>query len=135
MEDVLPLKGIKIIWVEDDKFLGRMVSERMVKTGASPEVVSDGAKAFDAVKNTMPHIVVLDLLVPNVDGFEILRRMKADPTTSSIPVVILSNLGQKEEIDRSKELGADDFLVKATVGLDEIVPRIQLVLSAKKAKK
>lgn len=118
------LNGVKIVWIEDDKFLANMVGKRMIETGAELVQVVDGAQAFDMVSNTLPHLVVLDLLMPNVDGFEILKQLKKSPVTKNIPVIVLSNLGQKSEIDRATELGATKFIVKANVGLDQIVPEI-----------
>jgi PleD family two-component response regulator len=123
------LAGAKIVWVEDDKFLANMVGKRMVETGAELTQVVDGSKAFDVVKEVQPRVVVLDLLMPNVDGFEILRQIKADASTKAIPVIVLSNLGQKSEVDRATELGAAKFIVKATVGLDQIVPEIVKALN------
>jgi two-component system phosphate regulon response regulator PhoB/two-component system alkaline phosphatase synthesis response regulator PhoP len=125
------LAGIKIVWVEDDKFLAGMVGKRMVETGAELTQVVDGAKAFDTVKLVLPQLVVLDLLMPNVDGFEILRQIKADKETKGIPVIVLSNLGQKSEVVRATELGAVKFIVKANVGFDEIVPEIVKALKVK----
>ena len=122
------LSGVTVVWVEDDKFLSNMVGKRMTETGATLVQVTDGAKAFDSVKQSKPHIVVLDLLMPNVDGFEILKQMRSDVETKDVPVIVLSNLSQKEEIDRAKELGVVKFIVKATIGLDEIVPEIIKVL-------
>lgn len=126
-----PLAGTKIVWVEDDKFLANMVGKRMTETGAELTQVVDGSKAFDVVKAVQPEVVVLDLLMPNVDGFEILRQIKADKETKAIPVIVLSNLGQKSEVERATTLGATKFIVKATVGLDQIVPEI--VKALKKA--
>ncbi len=126
--DTQSLKGIKVVWVEDDRFLAGMVGKRMIETGALLTQVVDGAKAFDTVKLVQPHVVVLDLLMPNVDGFEILRQIKAHEATKAVPVIVLSNLGQKSEIDRATELGAAKFIVKATVGFDQIVPEIAKVL-------
>lgn len=126
--DTKSLAGIKIVWVEDDKFLANMVGKRMTETGAELTQVVDGSKAFDVVKATQPEVVVLDLLMPNVDGFEILRQIKADASTKAIPVIVLSNLGQKSEVERATALGATKFIVKATVGLDQIVPEIAKVL-------
>jgi two-component system phosphate regulon response regulator PhoB/two-component system alkaline phosphatase synthesis response regulator PhoP len=125
------LAGIKIVWVEDDKFLAGMVGKRMVETGAELTQVVDGAKAFDTVKLVLPQLVVLDLLMPNVDGFEILRQIKADKETKAIPVIVLSNLGQKSEVVKATELGAVKFIVKANVGFDEIVPEIAKALKVK----
>lgn len=128
--DTKSLAGTKIVWVEDDKFLANMVGKRMVETGAELTQVVDGSKAFDTVKAVQPRVVVLDLLMPNVDGFEILRQIKADTSTKAIPVIVLSNLGQKSEVNRATELGASKFIVKATVGLDQIVPEIVKALKS-----
>jgi len=119
------LAGKKIVWVEDDKFLVSLIEKRMPETGAKLVIEGDGAKAFDTVKGEMPDIVVLDILMKNLDGFEILKRLKADATTRPIPVLVLSNLGQKEEIEKAKDLGAVKFVVKASIGLDGIIPEIE----------
>lgn len=126
------LSGAKIVWIEDDQFLSGMIAQRMGPTGANLINVTDGAKAFDVVKEEKPDIVLLDLLMPNVDGFEILRRIRTDEATKAIPVIVLSNLGQKEEIQRCEQLGIEEFVVKATIGLNEILPRIRSVLEKSK---
>lgn len=126
------LNGIKIVWVEDDKFLVSLIQKRMEGTSAQLIQVTDGAVAYEKVKEVKPNVVVLDLLMPNVDGFEILRKIKGDPETKAIPVLVLSNLGQKEEIEKAHDLGATKFVVKATIGLDGIIPEIEnLAQSAK----
>jgi CheY-like chemotaxis protein len=102
-----------------------MISKRVEETGATLIQVTDGARAFEVVKKEMPNIVLLDLLMPNVDGFDILKSVKGNFDTKDIPVIVLSNLGQEEEIERAKELGAAKFLVKAKLGLDEIIPEIE----------
>lgn len=122
------LKGAKIVWVEDDKFLVSLIEKRMKDTGAALIQVTDGAKAVDTVKAEKPNAVILDLLMPNVDGLEILKRLKENTETKHVPVLVLSNLGQDKEIQRAKELGAAKFIVKASVGLDEIVPEIEKIV-------
>lgn len=128
------LKGAKVLWVEDDKFLRNMIDQRLVPTGADLVSVTDGAKALETIKSYIPDIIMLDLLMPNVDGFEILKLVKSDTAIKHIPVLVLSNLGQKEEIERCKKLGAEDFIIKATIGLDDIIPRIRAVLEKTKPK-
>ncbi|MDE1874459.1 MAG: response regulator [Patescibacteria group bacterium] len=123
------LQGKKVVWVEDDKYLVSLISERMAETGAKLVVVSDSLKAHDTVKTEMPDIVVLDLLMKYLDGFEVLKQLKADPSTKAIPVFVLSNLGQEQEIERAKELGAAKFVVKASIGLDGIIPEIGKVIA------
>lgn len=125
------MNGLKIVWVEDDKFLVSLIQKRMEGTNAQLIQVTDGAFAYDKVKEIRPDIVVLDLLMPNVDGFEILKRIKADPEVKAIPVLVLSNLGQKEEIEKAHDLGATKFVVKATIGLDGIIPEIEQMAKAK----
>jgi len=122
------LKGIKIVWIEDDRFLSDMIARRVADTGALLVPVTDGAKAFEAVKTNKPDVIMLDLMIPNVSGFEILRLVKADPEIKMIPVIVLSNLSQQAEIDKVKALGAEKFMVKAVVGLDEILPEIAKVV-------
>ena len=126
------LKGAKVLWVEDDKFLRNMIDQRLAPTGADLVSVTDGAKALETIKSYIPDIIMLDLLMPNVDGFEILKLMKSDDSVKHIPVLVLSNLGQKEEVERCKKLGAEDFIIKATIGLDDIIPRIRAVLAKTK---
>ncbi len=119
------LKGIKIVWVEDDKFLISLIQKRVLATGAELIQVTDGSRAYETIKQAHPHIVVLDLLMPNIDGFEILTKLKADASLKKIPVLVLSNLGQKQEIEKARELGAAKFVVKASIGLDGIIPEIE----------
>lgn len=126
------LKGAKVLWVEDDKFLRNMIDQRLAPTGADLVSVTDGAKALETIKSYIPDIIMLDLLMPNVDGFEILKLVKSDASLKHIPVLVLSNLGQKEEVERCKKLGAEDFIIKATIGLDDIIPRIRAVLAKTK---
>jgi PleD family two-component response regulator len=126
------LDGIKIVWVEDDMFLVGLIQKRMEGTNAQLVQVTDGGKAFQTIKESMPHIVILDLLMPNVDGFEILRQLKSDEATKTIPVLVLSNLGQSSEIDKAKDLGALKFVVKASIGLDSIIPEIEKIVKERK---
>jgi len=125
------LDGVNIVWVEDDMFLVGLIQKRMEGTNARLVQVTDGAKAFETVKDVKPDIVILDLLMPNIDGFEILRQLKENDATKMIPVLVLSNLGQKQEIDKAKDLGALKFVVKASIGLDSIIPEIEKIVKGK----
>jgi CheY-like chemotaxis protein len=119
----------KILVVEDDKFLRELFVKKMFNEGFDVESAIDADQAFDVLKNRKPEIILLDLILPGVDGFEILTKIKSDPNTKNIPVMVISNLGQKEDIDRAMELGAVDFLIKANYTLDEIITRVLSVLS------
>lgn len=116
---------MKIVLVEDEEILSRVLKEKLTDAGGKVTLVSDGAKAVAAIKKTMPGIVLLDLMLPNKNGFDILKEAKADPEISNIPVIVLSNLGQDDEIKRALSLGAEDYLVKAQHPIDEVVEKVK----------
>lgn len=118
----------KILWVEDDVFLSGLIGQRFGGLGAILFGANNGQQAIEIAKMEKPDIILLDILLPGIGGFEILKSLKDDPETKNIPVIILSNLSQKSDVDKGKELGAVSFLVKATVNLDEIVNEVKRVL-------
>lgn len=112
----------KILVVEDDKLLGKAVSQTLENAGYETFWARSGQEAFQALEAQEINFVYLDLMLPgDMDGYEILRRMKMNEVWKPIPVVILSNLGQMNEIDRAMELGANDYLVKANIDLDRLI--------------
>jgi len=119
----------KILIIEDDKFLRELISKKLVNEGFAIVSAVDGAEALKKVKEEKLDLILLDLILPGVDGFEVLARIKSDPSVSSIPVVILSNLGQEEEIEKGLKLGAVSYLVKAYFTPAEIIEKIKEVLS------
>lgn len=121
-------QNIKILVVEDDKFLRELLSHKLEAAGFSVLLAIDGQEALKIVKEEMPQIVLLDLVLPGIDGFEILKQIKENDQTSKIPVIVLSNLGQKEEIEKGMSLGANDYLIKAHFTPDEIIEKIGKVL-------
>lgn len=119
----------KILVVEDDKFLRELFVRKMFNEGFDVESAVDAEQAFDVLRTKKPEIILLDLILPGVDGFEILAQIKKDENLKDIPVMVISNLGQKEDIDRAMGLGASDFLIKANYTLDEIITRVLTVLN------
>ncbi len=119
----------KILVVEDDKFLRELFVRKMFNEGFDVDSAIDAEQAFDVLKRKKPEIILLDLILPGVDGFEILTQIKKDDNLKDIPVMVISNLGQKEDIDRAMKLGAVDFLIKANYTLDEIITRVLVVLN------
>ena len=120
--------GKKVLVVEDDKFLRELFVKKLFTEGFEVKNSVDAQGAFEILEQEKPDIILLDLILPGIDGFEILGKIKADQSLAAIPVLILSNLGQQEDIDRAMSLGAYDFLVKANFTLDEIVERVKKVL-------
>lgn len=110
-----------ILIVEDDSFIAVAYKEGLEREGYAVEIAEDGESALLMMKKTAPDLVLLDLIMPVMDGFEVLRLMKEDELLQTIPVVILSNLGQETDIEKGKSLGAEDYLVKADHTLDDVL--------------
>lgn len=104
----------KVLIVEDDEFLRSLAAKRLEKEGYSVSVAIDGEKAVSAATDGVPDVILLDLLLPGMNGFEVLEKVRAVDNLKNIPVIVFSNLGQKEDIEKAKGLGATDFLIKAT---------------------
>lgn len=120
--------GKKVLWVEDDVFLSGLIGQRFGELGAILFSANNGKDAIDIAKAEKPDIILLDILLPGIGGFEILKAIKEDSVAKDIPVIILSNLSQKSDIEKGEKLGAVKFLVKASVNLDEIVLEVEKAL-------
>lgn len=113
-----------ILVIEDDQFLAKVYLAKLQKEGYGVRIAYDGQEGLDELNKKAPDIILLDLILPNMDGFEFLEKIKQEDKYKKIPVIILSNLGQDEDIKRGKKLGADDYFVKANTPLKEIVEKI-----------
>lgn len=118
----------KILIVEDDKFLRELISQKLIKVGFEIITAEDGETALKIIIDNKPALVLLDLIMPGIDGFGVLTEMKKNEETEKIPVIILSNLGQKEEIEKGMRLGATDFMIKAQFSPNEIVDKVKSIL-------
>ncbi|MFC1625268.1 response regulator [Patescibacteria group bacterium] len=123
-----PSEKTVVLVVEDDEFLRKIISQKLVKEGFDVRPVIDVVGALDSMKEKIPQIILLDLILPGMDGFELLDKIKKNPKYSGIPVIVLSNLGQKEDKERATSMGAVDYLVKADYTPADIVERIRKVL-------
>jgi DNA-binding response OmpR family regulator len=128
-ENHISLNGKKILWVEDDQFLNDIITRKLSTAECVFFHASEGEEALRIVNDEIPDIIMLDILLSGMDGFEILRQVKNNPKTKHIPVILLSNLGQESDIKKGKSLGAELFLIKATVTPNEIVDKIKEVLA------
>lgn len=118
-------KPLKVMVAEDDEFLMNMYLAKFKQEGYDVISVSDGVEAIDALKSgKVPNIILLDIMMPNKNGFEVLDFINKEEKLKGIPVIILSNLGQESDIRRGKEAGAVDFVVKANISLEDIVNKI-----------
>lgn len=124
-------KNVHVLVVEDDAFLSSLVAGQLVKEGYQVSAAHDGKEGWDAMQEKVPDLVLLDIIMPALSGFEVLKKMKADPKLKDVPVIIFSNLVQEQEIEEGHQLGADDFLVKAKFTLREVLNKIQALLEKK----
>lgn len=125
-----PGAGRKVTIVEDDKLLADLLSKKLSASGWALSHAIDGSEALKVIRQEMPNIIILDILLPGMDGFEVLKVLKSDEALKHIPVLLLSNLGQDKDVEKGKQLGAASFLVKATVSLDEILDEMKKILEA-----
>ena len=118
----------KILVVEDDKFLRELISQKLLQEGYNVSQAVDGEEGVKKIKEENPDLVLLDLILPGIDGFEVLRRIKGPDGSVSIPVIILSNLGQRDDVEKGMGLGAAGYLIKAHFTPGEIIEKIKSIL-------
>ncbi len=121
-------KKIKILLIEDDSFLSGMYDTKMKLEGFDVVLAEDGAKGLELAVSQGPDIILLDIILPKMDGFTALKHLKDNPETKKIPVILMTNLGQKEDVERGIALGAQDYLVKAHFMPSEVVEKIRQYL-------
>lgn len=118
----------KIVFIEDETTLQKMLTAALKEVGYSVVAASDGEAGLAAVRAENPDLVLLDLILPKMDGFTVLREIKKDEATARIPVIVLTNLESAEDVGKVVALGATTYLVKANYDLPDIVAKIKEVL-------
>ena len=121
-------ENVHVLLVEDDEFLVNIYKTKFEMEGFKVSVSTNGEAALVDIKKKQPDIVLLDILLPKLDGFAVLEKVKADGETKDIPVVLLTNLGQKDDVDRGLKLGAVDYLIKAHFTPAETVEKVKKLL-------
>ena len=127
-------KGVDIVVAEDEENIGFIVKSQLQHSGFSVVWEKDGEKALEAIQREVPRAVVLDLMMPIMSGFDVLKALKKDPATKEIPVIILTARTQEIDIKRAILLGADDYLIKPFLPT-ELANRIEQLLEKTDAKK
>jgi CheY-like chemotaxis protein len=115
----------KLLWVEDDKLIGTILAKKIVSSGFDLVHVKDGEEALNSLMGRIPDVIIVDLILPGLNGFEILEKIKNDDRFKNVPTMVLSNLSKVSDIDRAKSLGAKKFLVKASTSLDQVIVEIK----------
>lgn len=114
----------KILIVEDERPIARALELKLISSGFQAEIAKNGTEAVDKIKNGGFDMILLDLVLPEIDGFTILQKAKEEIKTTT-PIIVLSNLSQSDDIKKAKALGAMDFLVKSNTPISEIVNKIK----------
>jgi two-component system response regulator RpaA len=119
----------RIVVAEDDKLISNSLCEALKAAGHEPTPAYDGEEAVTRAKQVIPDIMLLDIMMPKLDGISVLWEIKANPETAKIPVVVLTNIGDVETISKIVEAGAVDYLLKSDQSVDDIMQKITDVLA------
>ncbi|MES2315027.1 MAG: response regulator [Patescibacteria group bacterium] len=120
-----PVGGKNVLWVEDDKLIGSILAKKLISSGFNLSHAKNGEEAIAHLKDNVPDIIILDLMLPGMDGFEILQKARMDERLKKVPAMILSNLSKPSDIEKAKMLGAAKYMVKASSSLDQIVAEVK----------
>ncbi|MBU0572027.1 MAG: response regulator [Patescibacteria group bacterium] len=118
----------KILIAEDEEFLRSIIKSKLTKAGYEVLEASDGEAALKSIRDEGPSLVLLDLMMPKMNGYDVLKKIQEDPALSKVPVIILSNLGQLNDIEKGKKLGAVDYIVKSNVSINEVLKKVEETL-------
>ena len=115
----------KIVVIEDDRVLARAIFTKLSGNGFKVEQAFDGEAGLELVRSKLPNLLLLDLMIPKKNGFEVLEELKKSPDTKAIPVIILTLLGEDGDIKKGLSLGADDYIVKSEHAIGEVSEKIK----------
>lgn len=115
----------KIMIIEDDRFLSSLVKARLEKEGLGVIQAFNGEEAIELLNKEHPAVIVLDLIMPKVTGFEVMQMISITPQLDKVPVIVLSNLAQDSDIAKAQQLGAKEYFVKVKVSIDDLVNKIK----------
>jgi len=125
---------MKILIIEDERILANVLEEKFTQEDFEVKVAYSGEEAALTLKKFRPDIILLDLILPKKSGFDVLKDLKSNGDLKSVPVIILSNLGEAENLKKGLELGADDYMIKAQHPLKEVIEKVKRSLYYKASK-
>lgn len=115
----------KVLVIEDDPFLLKVYQSKLKDTGFQCEFASDGEEGLAKIKSFQPKVILLDLVMPKLDGFGVLAAVKADPSLTQASILVLTNLSQPEDRDKCLQLGAKEYMVKSDISIQDILAKVQ----------
>ena len=119
----------KILLVDDDSFISDIYTDKLKEEKFEVELAVDGEEALKKISELKPDLILLDILMPKMDGFEVLKKIKKDPVLSQIKVIILTNVNQKDEAEKGSTFGVDDYVIKANFTPSVVMNKIKQVLN------
>lgn len=117
-----------VLLVEDNDFIRNMYQLKLSKSGLEVAEAGDGVQALEKIKAQKPDVILLDLMMPNMGGLDVLKQLKADGMLPDLPVVVLTNVMDQQSVDDAKKLGARDYIVKTDLTPTQVVEKIQPLL-------
>ncbi len=114
-----------ILLIEDEPLLGNLMKQRLEKEGFEVNLKRDGQEGLSALRERKPDVMLLDIILPKISGFELMEMVRADPQIENTPIIIMSNLGQDTDIQKGTSLGATEYYVKAKVSIDDLVDKVK----------
>ena len=120
----------RILVAEDDRFLRKAAEMALKRQGYTVLTAADGEEALRAAQSELPDLILLDLIMPKLNGFDVLQALKKDAPTAHIPVIILSNLGQDRDVQQAMDAGAAAYFIKTDLSLQALGQRVEVVLTA-----
>jgi DNA-binding response OmpR family regulator len=114
--------------IEDEEVLLRLLQKKLIQEGYEVKIAEDGEKGLAEMREFKPDLILLDIIMSKVGGFEVMEEMNKDPELKNISIIIISNSGQPIELSRAKELGARDWLIKAEFDPEEVVQKVKLLI-------
>jgi len=118
----------KILIIEDEEILAQLLAKKLKSLGYEIFVAEDGEKGMKSIREIVPDLILLDIILPKKGGFEIMEEMNQDPSLKAIPVIVISNSGQPVELDKAKQLGARDWLIKTEFDPQEVIEKVSKIL-------
>ncbi len=114
----------KILIVEDEEILLELLQKKLIQEGYEVVIAKDGVEGLKKVKEQMPDVILLDIIMPKMGGFEVMKELQKDEKFSNIPIIIISNSGQPVELDLDQKLGAKDWLIKTDFDPQEVIDKV-----------
>ena len=120
----------RILVAEDDRFLRKAAEMALKRQGYTVLTAADGEEALRAARSVLPDLILLDLIMPKLNGFDVLQALKKEAATAKIPVIVLSNLGQDRDVQQAMDAGATAYFIKTDLSLQALVQRVEETLTA-----